>query len=179
MPASLLQPAACRSPAASAYRALMRAVRATFRGDAAALARCRAEARAHFARGAALAAGSAEARAALLEAHDAARFLRQSIVQASLNAQGRYAMRVDAGHGDGAASAGAAEAAEAAAAAAQEGAGAAAEGEPLRVQDARTAQAAAAREAPGAERDAAGGCGRAGGCGCVGAQAEPAAEALR
>ena len=69
------------------YRGLLRAVAATFRGDAAALAQGRAAASAAF-RGWS---GAAAARpAALAEAADAAAFLRSHVAQARLNGRGAY-----------------------------------------------------------------------------------------
>jgi len=149
------QLARCASPAASAYRHLLRAAAATFGADAAAVARCRAEARARFVANAGER-DAARARALVADALDAAAFLRRSVVQASLNgATGRYEMRVRPEPEDSAASG-------------TEGA----DGTPLRVTHASAAAADGERAraaATGEGEGAGGGCGRPGGCSCAGA----------
>ena len=70
-------------------RALLRSVRETVPGDAAALATSRAEVRRHFLLHEREADAAAVARL-VADAHDAANFLRESIVQARLNTRGRY-----------------------------------------------------------------------------------------
>jgi len=80
------------SPAAAArggLRTLLRAVRETFAGDAAALTKSRAEVRKQF-RANAGEADAARAARLVADAHDAAAFLKESIVQAKLNKSGRY-----------------------------------------------------------------------------------------
>ena len=84
--------------ATSSYRHLLRAVRDTFAGDAAALSTCRAEARKHFRANAAVA-DPARAARLVADALDAASFLRESVVQARLTGEGRYAMKVPAAAG--------------------------------------------------------------------------------
>ena len=71
----------------------MRVVGETFKGDQQALQRCRAEARKQF-RANAGERDSARIARMVEDALDAANFLRESVVQAQLNAQGNYAMKL-------------------------------------------------------------------------------------
>ena len=82
-----------RSPPARAFRALLLAVREKFAGDAAALRTCREEARKHFRANAGVR-DAAKAAALVADALDAAKFLRESVVQARLTPEGRYAMAI-------------------------------------------------------------------------------------
>ena len=82
-----------RSPPARAFRALLLAVREKFSGDAAALRTCREEARKHFRANAGVR-DAAKAAALVADALDAAKFLRESVVQARLTPEGRYAMAI-------------------------------------------------------------------------------------
>jgi hypothetical protein len=81
------------SPPARAFRALLHAAREKFAGDAAALRTCRAEARKHFRANAGVR-DAAKAAALVADALDAAQFLRESVVQARLTPEGRYAMAI-------------------------------------------------------------------------------------
>ena len=78
---------------AAAYRSLLRVVRETFQGDALALRKCYAEAAKQF-RANAGERDSARIARMVADAVDAADFLRESVVQASLNEQGNYAMKL-------------------------------------------------------------------------------------
>ena len=70
-------------------RVLFRAVRETFAGDAKALSASRAEIRKRFHENERVSDAAVITRL-VAEAHDAAAFLRESIVQARLNSAGRY-----------------------------------------------------------------------------------------
>jgi complex III assembly factor LYRM7 len=141
-------PAAARHPVAASFRALLRAVAETFRGDAQALRTCRAEARKQFRAHASERDGARIARL-VEDARDAAHFLRESVVQAQLNAQGNYAMQLKPQPGSGGVG----------------GGGSSASGSPIAVQPAGSAAAGAANAAGGEEGGGAG-CGKPGGCGC-------------
>jgi len=80
-------------PAISAFRTLLRAVTDTFRGDSAALLKCRLEARKQF-RANIGERDSARIIRMIADAEDAAMFIRESVVQAKLNEQGHYAMKL-------------------------------------------------------------------------------------
>jgi complex III assembly factor LYRM7 len=84
----------------SSYRTLLRVVRDTFKGDSLALRKCRAEARAQF-RANAGERDSGRIARMVADALDAAQFLRESVVQAQLNAQGNYAMQLKPQPGGG------------------------------------------------------------------------------
>ena len=75
------------------YRGLLRAARATFRGDSFALSEARRELRSQFEAGRGLA-GEA-AREALEAARDAEDFLRNNVSQASINARGNFHVQLD------------------------------------------------------------------------------------
>jgi complex III assembly factor LYRM7 len=77
----------------ASFRAVLRAVRDTFKGDARALATCRAEARKQF-RANAGERDAARVAKMVADALDAAQFLRDSVVQAALNDKGNYAMKL-------------------------------------------------------------------------------------
>jgi uncharacterized membrane protein YgcG len=81
------------TPPARAFRALLLAVREKFAGDAEALRTCRLEARRHFRANAGVT-DAAKAATLVADAFDAARFLRESVVQARLTPAGRYAMTI-------------------------------------------------------------------------------------
>ena len=78
------------APVARSFRVLLRTVRETFAGDAVALAKSRAAVREQF-RAHARERDAAKIARLVADAHDAANFLRESIVQAKLNKDGsRY-----------------------------------------------------------------------------------------
>ena len=144
--------AAAPRPVVASFRALLRVVRETFRGDAQALRTCRAEARKQYLAHAGERDGARVARL-VADAHDAAQFLRDSVVQAQLNDQGNYAMKLkpqpggaSGGGGGGGGSGGGCIG----------GAGAS----PIAVQSAEEAAAGGAAAAAGA------GAGGGGSCGC-------------
>ena len=80
----------------AAYRLLLRARAAAFKGDAPTLQASGAELRARFEEHRALA-GAARDRA-LAEAREAAEFLASHVVQAELNERGNFAMQVEPRH---------------------------------------------------------------------------------
>lgn len=102
------------TPPARAFRALLVAVREKFAGDAEALRTCRAEARKHFRANAGVR-DAAKVAALVADAFDAAKFLRESVVQARLTAAGRYAMAIPAQPNTNTVAEGGAEAAQSAA----------------------------------------------------------------
>lgn len=125
-----------------AFRVLLRAVQDTFKGDAAALQKCRVEARKQFR------ANGGERDAArvsklVADALDAANFIRESVVQAKLNEQGQYAMKLKP----------------------QDGAGEG-KGGKLELQPAGSAQQSAKEGGSGGGGGGGGGCEKPGGCGC-------------
>ena len=77
----------------SAFRTLLRAVQDTFSGDGMALQKCRVEARKQF-RANAGERDISRINRMVADAEDAAVFLRESVVQAKLNEQGHYAMKL-------------------------------------------------------------------------------------
>jgi complex III assembly factor LYRM7 len=128
-------------PVSASFRALLRAVKDTFKGDLQALRTCRAEARKQY-RAHASERDGARIERLVADAQDAAQFLRESVVQAQLNEQGNYAMKLKPQPGSGS------------------GSGSSGSGGPIAVQPASAAQAGAGAEAAG------GGCDKPGGCGC-------------
>ena len=88
------------STARGAVRALMRARARAFDGDARALDAAREEIRARFEE--ARDADEARARAMIREANDAARFIRENVVQARREEEdGTFKMAVEARHAEG------------------------------------------------------------------------------
>lgn len=86
---------AARSAVLAGYRTLLSAINVKFRGDAAALAHCRAAAAAAFRENAGERDPAALARA-VDDIKDATDFLLQHIQQAHLNAAGRYELKLAA-----------------------------------------------------------------------------------
>lgn len=80
----------------TAYRELLKAQRALFKGDAPARAAARMETRQHFDSNAAVSRDEAAALAA--DAFDTAGFLRQNVAQATLNDSGNYVLKPSAEH---------------------------------------------------------------------------------
>ena len=85
----------CNNPSIGAFRTLLRAAKETFQSDEIAVKRCRDEARRLFILNAQESDGE-KIKALVAEAFDAAVFLRESIVQAKLNQNGVYEMKVGA-----------------------------------------------------------------------------------
>lgn len=80
-------------PVVSSFRVLLRVVNETFAGDLKAIQTCRREAFKQY-RANAGERDAARIQKMVADALDAAQFLRESVVQAKLNEQGNYAMRV-------------------------------------------------------------------------------------
>jgi len=112
-------------PVVASFRALLRVVKETFKGDAQALRTCRVEARNQYLKHAGERDATRIARL-VADAVDAAQFLRESVVQAALNEQGNYAMQLKPQPGGGSSA-----------------------GQPIAVQPARAAQAGASAQAEG------------------------------
>lgn len=85
----MISSASISSSARGSLRVLLRAVHETFAGDAKALVASRAEIRKHY-RANADVVDAAKISQLIASAHDAAAFLKESIVQARLTKEGRY-----------------------------------------------------------------------------------------
>jgi hypothetical protein len=129
----------CNNPSIGAFRTLLRAAKETFQSDEIAVKRCRDEARRLFILNAQESDGE-KIKALVAEAFDAAVFLRESIVQAKLNQNGVYEMKVGAtGESD----------------------------ELVRVQEASSAAADGEKNIAARTATRTVGCGRPEGCGCA------------
>jgi hypothetical protein len=129
----------CNNPSIGAFRTLLRAAKETFQSDEIAVKRCRDEARRLFILNAQESDGE-KIKALVAEAFDAAVFLRESIVQAKLNQNGVYEMKVGAtGESD----------------------------ELVRVQEASSAAADGEKNIAARTATRTVGCGRPDGCGCA------------